>query len=392
MFCPKCGNKIHDASLYCVSCGTRLSDLSAAPVGGAASTVDAPGTSPGVAPVPPATAGTSATATVNVYGGFWRRVGASILDSLILYAVMFVVILAMAIGETGNEADSAAAGLWAVLASNVFAWLYSALLESSSRQATLGKMAFGIRVTDLNGQRIGFGRATGRYFAKWISGFTLGVGFVMAGFTQRRQTLHDKIAGTLVVKKDTDAERLAAHPIAPKVAGWAVVLLVLAVGVLPVTGMMAAIAIPAYQDYIIRSQVAEGLASAAAYKAAVAEAVASGTDWEDITTEALGLEAQLSSQYLESIEVITGVVVLTFSDEANSNIASGQLLLVPGLTEGGDVRWVCGRAPPPDGVELVIENHEQYTDVEPKYLPASCRSTGSSTGTLNPSNQKGSDT
>jgi Tfp pilus assembly major pilin PilA len=235
-------------------------------------------------------------------------------------------------------------------------------------------MAFGIKVTDLNGQRIGFGRATGRYFAKWISGFTLGVGFVMAGFTQRRQALHDKIAGTLVLKKDTDAGRLAAHPIAPKVAGWAIVLLVLAVGVVPVTGMLAAIAIPAYQDYTIRAQVADGLASAANHKVAVAEAIANGTDWEDITSEALNLDTQSPSKYLESIEVVMGAVVLTFNEGANAKIAGGRLVLVPGVSAGGDVIWVCGQASPPDGVELVIEDHEQYTDVEPKYLPAACRS------------------
>jgi Tfp pilus assembly major pilin PilA len=261
-----------------------------------------------------------------------------------------------------------------VLASNVFAWLYSALLESSSRQATLGKMAFRIRVTDLDGQRIGFGRATGRYFGKIVSSIAFGIGFVMAGFTQRRQALHDKIARTLVLRKDTDVERLAAHPIAPKVATWAVALLILVAAVVPVTGMLAAIAIPAYQDYTIRTQVADGLASAAAYKAAVAEAVASDLDWENITTEALGLEAQPSSQYLASTEVVMGVVVLTFSDAANSNIAGGQLLLVPGLSEGGDVVWVCGYGAAPDGVELVIDKHEQYTDVERKYLPAACRS------------------
>jgi uncharacterized RDD family membrane protein YckC/Tfp pilus assembly major pilin PilA len=329
---------------------------------------------PSLAPASPAIGAAAEASAVNVYGGFWRRVGASFIDSLILYAVMFVVILAMAIGETGNEADSAAAGLWAVLASNVFAWLYSALLESSSRQATLGKMAFGIRVTDLDGQRIGFGRATGRYFGKIVSSIAFGIGFVMAGFTQRRQALHDKIARTLVLRKDTDVERLAAHPIAPKVATWAVALLILVAAVVPVTGMLAAIAIPAYQDYTIRTQVADGLASAAAYKAAVAEAVASDLDWENITTEALGLEAQPSSQYLASTEVVMGVVVLTFSDAANSNIAGGQLLLVPGLSEGGDVVWVCGYGAAPDGVELVIDKHEQYTDVERKYLPAACRS------------------
>ena len=83
---------------------------------------------------------------------------------------------------------------------NVAQWLYFALMESSSKQATLGKMALGIRVTDVNGNRIGFGRATGRHFAKILSGLILGIGFLMAAFTEKKQALHDMIAGTLVVK------------------------------------------------------------------------------------------------------------------------------------------------------------------------------------------------
>ena len=88
-----------------------------------------------------------------------------------------------------------------VVISAVLKWLYYALLESSSWQATLGKMALGLQVTDLEGRRIGFGRATGRFFAKIISGIILYIGFIMAGFTEKKQALHDMIAGTLVVKK-----------------------------------------------------------------------------------------------------------------------------------------------------------------------------------------------
>ncbi len=83
----------------------------------------------------------------------------------------------------------------------VAAWLYFALMESSSRQATLGKMLVGIMVTDLDGGRISFGRATGRHFAMILSALTCYIGFVMAAFTERKQALHDMIAGTLVVRK-----------------------------------------------------------------------------------------------------------------------------------------------------------------------------------------------
>jgi uncharacterized RDD family membrane protein YckC len=81
----------------------------------------------------------------------------------------------------------------------VVSWLYFAKMESSEKQATIGKKAMGIYVTDVNGQRLTFGRATGRFFAKIISSMVpLYIGFIMAGFTQKKQALHDMIAGTLV--------------------------------------------------------------------------------------------------------------------------------------------------------------------------------------------------
>ena len=77
-------------------------------------------------------------------------------------------------------------------------WIYEAAMESSSKQATVGKMALGLIVTDLEGQRISFLRATGRHFAKFISAMILFIGYIMAGVTERKQALHDMIAGTLV--------------------------------------------------------------------------------------------------------------------------------------------------------------------------------------------------
>lgn len=79
-------------------------------------------------------------------------------------------------------------------------WLYFALMESSERGATLGKMALGLRVVTSDGQRLSFLNATGRYFAKIISAIILFIGFIMIGFTDRKRGLHDMIAGTLVIK------------------------------------------------------------------------------------------------------------------------------------------------------------------------------------------------
>ncbi len=80
-------------------------------------------------------------------------------------------------------------------------WLYYALMESSSHQATVGKIVLRLKVTDLQGGRITFGRATGRYFGRILSGLFLGVGYLMAAVTQQKQTLHDIVAGTLVIEK-----------------------------------------------------------------------------------------------------------------------------------------------------------------------------------------------
>jgi uncharacterized RDD family membrane protein YckC len=81
-------------------------------------------------------------------------------------------------------------------------WLYFAGMESSGRQATFGKSVMSLRVTNYDGQRISFGHATGRFFAKLISGLIpFGIGYLMAGFTEKKQALHDLIAGTLGLRK-----------------------------------------------------------------------------------------------------------------------------------------------------------------------------------------------
>jgi uncharacterized RDD family membrane protein YckC len=81
-------------------------------------------------------------------------------------------------------------------------WIYYAWMESSSHQGTIGKLSLGLIVTDLQGRRISFARATGRYFSKIITSLIpLYIGFIMAGFTEKKQALHDMIASTLVLRK-----------------------------------------------------------------------------------------------------------------------------------------------------------------------------------------------
>jgi uncharacterized RDD family membrane protein YckC len=124
--------------------------------------------------------------STRLYGGFWIRVLAALVDSFILLIPALLIQRAL--------------GPQAGILSAVVDWLYYAGFESSTSRATLGKMACGLSVTDMNGSRISFGRATGRYFAKILSAIPLGLGFAMVGWTRQKRGLHDFIAGTMVVR------------------------------------------------------------------------------------------------------------------------------------------------------------------------------------------------
>jgi uncharacterized RDD family membrane protein YckC len=142
------------------------------------------------------------------YASFWQRVGAYLIDFLLITAVTCPIGMAMGAfaavagrsGDDGAQAASLAMQMIVNAISIVAGWLYFALLESSSWQGTVGKKILGIRVADEDGHRIGFGRATGRYFAKIISSLICLIGFIMAAFTEKQQGLHDMIAGTLVLQ------------------------------------------------------------------------------------------------------------------------------------------------------------------------------------------------
>lgn len=142
------------------------------------------------------------------YGGFWWRVLAYIIDWVILQiASSFVSGLfgfGLALPLTGIGVDDFTTmwtmALGMISAIFVLNWLYFALMESSKLQATVGKLAIGVVVTDLRGERLSFARATGRYFAKILSIMILCIGYIMVAFMPRKQGLHDLIASTLVYK------------------------------------------------------------------------------------------------------------------------------------------------------------------------------------------------
>lgn len=202
MYCSKCGANVPANATFCSACGQ--------PTGAGAPVADIPaggyGSAVGAASV-------AVAAPTVKYAGFWLRFVAFIIDVIILGFIGLIVTLpfmgslpfgAFMHGHPMSPEEFApfAGGLGRVaLLRFVINWLYYALFESSAWQATIGKKALGLTVTDIEGRRIGFGRATGRFFAKILSTIILFIGFIMIGFTSKKQGLHDIVAGTLVLRQ-----------------------------------------------------------------------------------------------------------------------------------------------------------------------------------------------
>jgi type IV pilus assembly protein PilA len=144
--------------------------------------------------------------------------------------------------------------------------------------------------------------------------------------------------------------------------------------VVAIIGILAAIAIPAYQDYLIRSQVSEGLTMAAAAKAGVSEFYANKGDWPGDNSEAgMGAPSEIQGKYVSSIEVTGGGIQITYGNEANASKLAGETVgLQPGASVNGDVIWKCGTSGTPSGWGSDIGSGAS-TSLAGKYLPSSCR-------------------
>jgi uncharacterized RDD family membrane protein YckC len=279
-----------------------------------------------LAPTPP---------VVPLYAGFWRRGAAAVIDGIILVVANIALTLMMA------NRPVLVFLINLLLAVTYFAWFHS-----SGAQATPGKRAFGIKVTDVEGERISFLRGAWRYVAMFFSSLILGIGYLMAAFTEKRQALHDIMAGTLVVNRDASPEDIAngggVMPVTGGVIFVAVVLLLLPV----LAGIGAAIAIPAYQDNAKRAMVAEVLSAALPLQEEVAQAMA---DKRPITT---GPMPSLSA-HTESLTVLgDGRVVIAVVPK----IAPGGKITLEPPVDGGATGWTCSA-----------------TDIPGKYLPPRCR-------------------
>lgn len=198
-----------------------------------------------------------------VYAGFWKRYAALFIDSFVVGIVYYIVLLVLmvagfgAAGLSGAAPETMGAGLAAMMIGvyvlyPIMSGLYYIGFESSSLQATLGKMAVGIKVTDAQGQRLSRGNALGRWASHLLCYFTLYIGYIIAAFTERKRGLHDMVASTLVV----DKWAYTGQPDRQRSELGVVTIVVIALSVLAIIGyfaIIAAIALPAYQEYVQRA-------------------------------------------------------------------------------------------------------------------------------------------
>jgi uncharacterized RDD family membrane protein YckC len=143
----------------------------------------------------------------NGYGGFWIRFGAFLVDIVVLLIpTLLISFLFHAVTPARDEIERTIVDLMDSGFNLLMCWVYEAVLLSSPWQATIGKRVCGLKVTDYDGNRVSFARATGRYFAWYLSAVPLCIGFIMIAWTRQRQGLHDLMARTLVVQ---DSVRLS---------------------------------------------------------------------------------------------------------------------------------------------------------------------------------------
>jgi uncharacterized RDD family membrane protein YckC len=185
IFCNRCGSSSAGDAQFCQRCGTSLA-------------------------IPQGSTIAVAQSANSHYAGFWVRVLAATADVFLLFAVAWPVrlLVGSAIVDAGMRIRMSThqilmgRRLILIALGLAIGWVYRAGMESSRHQATLGKMAMRLKVVDLGGRRLSLGRATARHFSKFLSLLSFGIGYLMVGFDEQKRSLHDLIAGTLVIRRE----------------------------------------------------------------------------------------------------------------------------------------------------------------------------------------------
>ncbi|MFX1561760.1 MAG: RDD family protein [Promethearchaeota archaeon] len=201
-YCPQCGREVEEYDKFCFRCGAELQP---------SVTIEEEVTPPTPSYPPPAyprpvTSRWPVSQSILIYAGFWKRFLAWIIDSLILFvplSIINIVLLWTWPWMILYPWDPMYWVYWIITTGTSYfvVWFYFSAFESSGYQGTPGKMACNIIVTDIDGRRISFARAFARNLSKMFSDITLLIGYLLIALTERKQGLHDMIAGTLVVNR-----------------------------------------------------------------------------------------------------------------------------------------------------------------------------------------------
>lgn len=286
-----------------------------------------------------------------VYAGFWRRWAALFLDQLMIMVPLIGLTLLFgymggAFRNLGRDGMPKIDGLYYFLYF-LISPMYFALQESGAHQATLGKRALGIKVTDADGKPLGFPHALSRWFAASLSYLTLYLGFLMAAFTSEKKALHDVVAKTLVV----DRWAFTAHPERQQqgMSGCLMVFVAAVVLAIPGLGILAAIAVPAYKQYAMRAggPVAEMVTLQARIIAFHEEEGRCPSNGEAGIREA----HEYGSQFIDRIEVgptaAGGCGAMIHMREQSGRTADGYLLMEYQPASGA---WQCSNHGLPEAV------------------------------------------
>jgi len=344
--CPSC--KIPNASnaRFCTNCGNSLMQAQAAAT---------PYETPHSQPAPSMVAEFA-------FAGFWKRAIAYIFDGIIFSILLTIIFLIFGSSMINMNNPQAMLNMGVTFIIGFYIsiyvgwWLYFAILESSSLQATLGKKMMGIKVTDMQGQPLSFMHATGRHFSGFVTQMTFFIGFLMIAFTSRKQALHDKMASTLVVNKRYDANqiRIASENPAPGMSVGGIIAVVFLVLLVPVGGILAAIAIPAYADYAIRANVDKAINETRKIQTAIIDHATETGYWPNTIQQAGVDEQQLLSDLYQIRIMSNGSYQIIF--KRPEGIANRRLDFSPELTPSGDYHWRCSSE-----------------DMKNAYLPSRCR-------------------
>lgn len=190
LHCPNCGEKLSKEVKFCPNCGTKVQD-----------------DDEGKGEETPKVVDDNSKDIDNEfnYAGFWKRLAAFIIDAVVLILmgtlILGTIMVVLVSAGYAFESESMEWKTFVQVVSIAVAWVYYAGMESSSKQATLGKILLGIIVTDQKGKSPSFLKVSIRHFAKFISSFIFCIGYLMIAFTRKKQGLHDIIAGCLVINK-----------------------------------------------------------------------------------------------------------------------------------------------------------------------------------------------